>query len=358
MSKFTFLNQSGCYEVENINDKELMDSVIGAFKSLSFTEEEVDAVWSILSIILNMGNIEIDTSVYLEGAHACKLKSSEALTNVLELLEVQPDDLEEAMLNKVRLINGKRILSEKNPKDCASVFDAFAKELFNKLFHYMVIRCNATILPYDVQQNKDKYKKIGLLDIFGFENFDVNSLEQFCINYTNEKLQHLYIQYVFKNEKAIFAAEGLSEYVSVIRYTDNTDIVALMGANSNPQGIFNIIDSCVTSNQDSSSLLLQLSKLHSGNDKLIIGRLMAKDSFKIKHTARTVKYDTSDFVEKNKDELPPAVIELVYNAKNSIARVWQGKTRPDDETEHQYEIHQKNIRKNYLGYKFREEMEI
>lgn len=242
-----------------------------------------------------------------------------------------------------------------SPDNCQFVLDAFARELYNKLFYYIVTKCNVTIMPAEVSQNKEKYRKIGMLDIFGFENFPTNSLEQFCINFTNEKLQHIYILHIFKNEKSIFAGEGLSNYISVIRYTDNSDIVELMDSKNNPRGIFDCIDSAVMANQGDSALIMNIIKLHRNHTKIVIGEKMATNSFKIKHTARTVTYTIDGFVEKDRDELPAAVVDLIYRTKDNLARLWQGKVG-DAQTEHSYGNMKKIMKMNYLGYKFRMEM--
>jgi len=91
-------------------------------------------------------------------------------------------------------------------------------------------------------------KYIGLLDIFGFECFKSNSLEQMCINFTNEKLQQLYIGDVFVAEKNEFIKEGLTEYLAEIKYKDNQPIIELMDKTGS--GIFSHLDDTCIANKD------------------------------------------------------------------------------------------------------------
>lgn len=96
MTKYNYLNRGDVYEVPSINDRELLKLVLDSFKSLNFSASEIDAVWSVIGIVLNLGNVEISKANYKEGVTPCNLKSSQYLTNVLSLMEVSVEDLEKA----------------------------------------------------------------------------------------------------------------------------------------------------------------------------------------------------------------------------------------------------------------------
>lgn len=114
-------------------------------------------------------------------------------------------------------------------------------------------------------QDKNRFS-IDLLDIFGFEVFTKNSFEQFCINFANEKLQQLYIAYVFKSEIEQFILEGLKDHLCELQFKDNQGIIELL--ESKPIGIFNLLDesSSVASTDD--SLLNNIKKQHKNNEFL------------------------------------------------------------------------------------------
>ena len=109
-------------------------------------------------------------------------------------------------------------------KQAVAARDAFAKELYNRVFRYVVSIVNSTLTP-----TRDHDGVIGILDIFGFERFDVNSYEQLLINYTNEVLQNIFNDYVFKNEAQLYNSEGLTEIASVA-YQDNSPCCRLIDA--------------------------------------------------------------------------------------------------------------------------------
>ena len=107
------------------------------------------------------------------------------------------------------------------------------------MFNWIIQKLNETIIPQE-QNINELCANIGLLDIYGFEVFKENGFEQFFINYTNEKLQQLYIQYVFKQEEIIFINEGLEKYLKYLNFVDNKPIIDLL--DEPPNGIFNILD--------------------------------------------------------------------------------------------------------------------
>lgn len=143
------------------------------------------------------------------------------------------------------------------------------------------------------------------MDIFGFEIFEKNSLEQFFINFANERLQSLYIEYIFKNECKIFEEEGLAEYTQLIVYTDNKPIVNALEYHKLPPGIFNLVDGACAMNKTDDKLHADIKTQHQNSTVISFPKFAKEMSFTVKHTAREVEYLTDNFVEKNKDELSP-----------------------------------------------------
>ena len=184
-----------------------------------------------------------------------------------------------------------------NRVECVSIRDAFTKSLYENLFNWLVKRLNNAIsfdknVKYeDILSDKNRFS-IGILDIFGFEVFKTNSLEQFCINFTNEKLQQLYISYVFKAEMNEFVAEGLKDYICELNYKDNQSLIDLFEVA--PQGVFNLLDeSCSVSSNDD-SLLNNIIKYHKTNENLKIPKII-KGTFIVVHSAKDVEYTINGF---------------------------------------------------------------
>lgn len=242
------------------------------------------------------------------------------------------------------------IESPRTPNQTEGIRDALAKDLFNNVFNWIVRKLNLTLLP----NNPSQYTSVGLLDIFGFEDFNVNSIEQFCINYTNEKLQNLYISYVFKAEKVIFEEEGLGEFLAMIKFTDNAPIIQVL--DDKPFGIFHLIDSvgkvAKDDGKDDEKVIDQIQKNH-GKNPIVLWDKMNKDKFGVKHTAKDVMYFAPGFVEKNKDELPGNLLTCMEKGDRVILRVFNKKLTDNEELAEKVN----NPMEKFLGYKFRQNMQ-
>jgi myosin heavy subunit len=229
--------------------------------NLDFDQEEQDGIWKILSVILNLSNVQIDSSCYRELEQACSLKDSKYLTRTLELLGIDKETLVKGLCYKKTGEYDVVI----TPMQSEGIKDALTKDLYNSLFNWIVIKLNVKLLP----PSDKKLPSIGLLDIFGFEDFKLNSMEQLCINYTNEKLQKLYIFCVFIAEKKIFEEENLGQHSDKIKTNENVEVLRLFEATMNPSGLFQIIDSACIMYKDNQKaddgLVSELHNQHSKN---------------------------------------------------------------------------------------------
>lgn len=154
-------------------------------------------------------------------------------------------------------------------------------------------------ISLDDDRNSNAYRKsIGLLDIFGFEVLMLNSLEQFFINFANEKLQQLYVSYIFKEEQNEFMREGLREFSHDIGFQDNKPIIDLF--ENYPLGIFHLVNQSSELNQDDKDLPASIEKSHHKNAFLEIPK-SKRSCFQIVHSCSPVHYDTTGFTAKNKD---------------------------------------------------------
>ena len=243
-----------------------------------------------------------------------------------------------------------------NKTDCVTARDSLAKELFNRLFNWLVKRLNYTIMPdeflkpgADIGALMDNYYHIGLLDIFGFEIFKINSIEQLCINYTNEKLQQLYIFYVFKGEEKIFIGEGLSDFLGELNFKDNQPVIDLLDLH--PSGIFQLIDESCSVNSTDEALCKNILTKHAKNPCIAAPR-MTKLNFIVHHTASDVEYNCDGFRFKNRDELGQFIEAALFNSKmKQLPKVYKGLC--GDEVEVVQESKAKGASDKFLGAKFR-----
>ena len=232
--------------------------------------------------------------------------------------------------------------------------DSINKDLYDRLFSYLVHKLNSTISPLPGTLNDTPFC-IGLLDIFGFECFAKNSFEQLCINFTNEKLQQLYISYVFKAEKDEFFREGLEEFICELKFQDNQPIIELL--EQPPIGIFNLLDESCAIAGDDEKLLNKIKNSHKKNSFFQAAKLN-KDGFIVIHSAKDVEYSILGFREKNKDELPKNVHSVFESSQNKYFRcIYKNIEFEKEEEQEKIRIIAKNSNNSKsLSAKFRGQM--
>lgn len=349
MEGYNYLLKSKCFIWETIDDMEFYNDTTRSFKELGFAQEEQEAIYKTLSCVLNLGNVEVDAAPFNAGTGSCVFKDSVYLDKVCRLLALKKEELIAACCVKTMVVAGETSKKNISGNQAESIKDALAKDLFNNVFNWIVKKLNLALLP----KVQGDFITIGLLDIFGFEDFDINSLEQFCINYTNEKLQNIYISYVFKAEKDIFMEEGLASFLDMIKFVDNQPIIDLL--DKKPVGIYILLNSvgkmAQDDGKDDAKLMDQIRKAHDKSEYMFFDK-MKTHLFGIKHTAKKVFYHSPAFIEKNKDELPPDLLKVLDTGDRVIMRIFKNKLT-DDEV-----IDEKVVdpEEKFLGTKFRKEM--
>ncbi|KAL7992874.1 hypothetical protein Chor_017130 [Crotalus horridus] len=168
------------------------------------------------------------------------------------------------------------------------------------------------ILPYSLNE----CLSIGVLDIFGFEDFKTNSFEQFCINYANEQLQYYFNQHIFKLEQEEYQSEGIAWHN--IDYTDNVACIHLIG--KKPTGLFYLLDEESNFPHATSETLLAKFKQQHEDNKFFIGTPVLEPAFIIQHFAGKVKYQIKDFREKNMDYMRPDIVALLRSSDSTYVR--------------------------------------
>jgi myosin heavy subunit/alpha-tubulin suppressor-like RCC1 family protein len=354
MRRFKILRSSGLYETPKINDKEFYADVVNAFSMLGFSDEEEDAIWRIISIVLHMGNFEVDSSNYEEGKRPCSIVDNDDFKIVVKLLNCDPQSLQEALTLRIRQVQNQVIRTPHRPENVIDFFLAMAKDLYNNLFNWIVKKLNVVLASsFATFPKKHKLKTVGLLDIFGFEIFNKNYIEQLFINYANERLQGLYIDHIFKNECQIFKNEGLDKYVALITYKDNIGLVKTLDSNTPPPGIFPLTNQICRLNQKDESLMGELRKAHGkpvpNQESYISFHKIKQNLFYIRHTAREVEYTIDGFVEKSKDEISMGIVKTIEASHQPITRIYKGIVGSQQMTEDNAQI---NPNAKFLSYKF------
>ena len=312
-SKYRYLSQSGVYRTEGVDDAVWFGQVMEAFGAVGVGDREIRSLWGVLGAVLNLGNVDFDDTAYVEdSAKACRWTEETRRFGDLaaRLLGIPTSRLESALTNFTRKVGSSEIASPIAKTDCQFFRDALAKSLYDRLFAWLVRRLNESLSPAAPSSTY-----IGLLDIFGFELLQDNSFEQFCINYTNEKLQQLYVSYVFKAEAEEFKTEGLGEQTDKIKFVDNQPIIDLL--EGYPVGIFSLVDEACSVSSDDKKLLANIVKQHKKNQFFAVPR-MDKEKFIVFHTAKDVDYKVTGFRVKNMDELRPELAACALTSTDPL----------------------------------------
>ncbi|XP_054649408.1 myosin VIIAa isoform X9 [Dunckerocampus dactyliophorus] len=212
---------------------------------------------------------------------------------------------------------GETVSTPLSMEQALDVRDAFVKGIYGRLFVWIVEKINAAIYKPPSSQAKAIRRSIGLLDIFGFENFTVNSFEQLCINFANENLQQFFVRHVFKLEQEEYNLENINW--QHIEFTDNQDALDMIAIK--PMNIISLIDeeSRFPKGTDS-TMLNKLNFQHKVNTNYIPPKNNYETQFGIQHFAGVVYYETRGFLEKNRDTLYGDIIQLVHSSKNKFIK--------------------------------------
>ena len=207
-------------------DAMALEETKSSLNRIGLAEEQVSSIWAIVASVLHLGNVALaspsSSSESQEENLHCILLDESPLQNVAHLLQIEYEILWTSFTEKkLHLPNNKAIVQPLNVTQAIDKRDALAKFLFENLFVWLVRRLNANLGGSGSGESC-----IGILDIYGFEHFTINTLSQLLINYANESLQHQFNAYLFQQEQALYEEEGVNwEYVE---YRDNSGILALL----------------------------------------------------------------------------------------------------------------------------------
>ncbi|XP_025900590.1 myosin-IIIa [Nothoprocta perdicaria] len=285
------------------------------FKVIGFTLEELGSVYSVLAAILNVGNIEFSAVVSEHMIDKSNISNPVALENSASLLCIQADELQEALTSHCVVTRGETIIRPNTVEKATDVRDAMAKALYGRLFSWIVNRINTLLKPDKHLSGNDDGLNIGILDIFGFENFKKNSFEQLCINIANEQIQFYFNQHVFAWEQNEYLYEGVD--ARVIEYEDNRPLLDMFL--QKPMGLLSLLDEESRFPQATDQTLVE--KFEDNLRSKYFWRPKRVDlTFGIYHYAGKVLYNASGFLAKNRDTLPADIVLLLRSSENNLIR--------------------------------------
>ncbi|XP_041878671.1 unconventional myosin-IXa isoform X8 [Corvus kubaryi] len=309
--EYHYLNQD-CFSVEGEDLKHDFERLQLAMEMVGFLPKTRRQIFSLLSAILHLGNIRYKKKTYRDDS--IDICNPEILPVVSELLEVKEEMLFEALVTRKTVTVGEKLILPYKLAEAVTVRNSMAKSLYSALFDWIVFRINHALLNSKDMEESTKTLSIGVLDIFGFEDYENNSFEQFCINFANERLQHYFNQHIFKLEQEEYRAEGISWHN--IDYIDNSSCINLIS--KKPTGLLHLLDEESNFPQATNQTLLdKFKRQHEGNSYIEFPAVM-EPAFIIKHYAGKVKYGVKDFREKNTDHMRPDIVALLRSSRNAF----------------------------------------
>ncbi|NXE90600.1 MYO1B protein, partial [Menura novaehollandiae] len=322
-SRYNYLGLDSA-RVNGVDDAANFRTVRNAMQIVGFMDHETQSVFEVVAAVLKLGNIEFKPESRANGLDESKIKDKNELKEICELTGIDQSVLERAFSFRTVEAKQEKVSTTLNVAQAYYARDALAKNLYSRLFSWLVTRINESIKA----QTKVRKKVMGVLDIYGFEIFEDNSFEQFIINYCNEKLQQIFIELTLKEEQEEYIREGI-EWTH-IEYFNNAIICDLI--ENNQTGILAMLDEeCLRPGTVTDDTFLeklnQVCATHqhfesrmSKCSRFLNDTSLPHSCFRIQHYAGKVMYQVEGFVDKNNDLLYRDLSQAMWKANHSLIK--------------------------------------
>lgn len=295
--------------------------VQSAMTVIGFTQKEQNDIYRIIASILHLGNITFRHEIQEHNSKITPMVEDDVVVQrVARLLQIDAQDLQFGLTYRTIGTSKEAVMSPLSVEMSNSVRDALAKAIYDRLFTWLVERLNTSM------HSSVLHNVIGILDIYGFEVFENNRFEQFCINFCNEKLQQLFIELTLRSEQEEYRREGI-EWITV-DFFDNKVICNLI--EEKHLGIISLLDEeCLMPGDTNDRTFLDKLNFHlrdhphymsHENAPTHIQKTMTRSEFRLMHYAGDVTYNVNGFLEKNNDQLYRDLKLIISKSKNSIAQ--------------------------------------
>nr|CDS31362.1 myosin va [Hymenolepis microstoma] len=317
LSNFSTFNYSNLKD-SGRDDLVGFETTMKAMLNLGFNKEEIVNVLTLLAAILHLGNVTF-TETAQDGSQI-DAGSEKSLSYTLRALSCENDaeierDITSTLCHRIIRAPEGDMKKSLNVQEAVYARDSLAKLIYQQLFNWIVIRCNEALNAPSEPESKENC--IGILDIYGFEVMEVNSFEQFCINFANEKLQQRFVKNVFQLEQEEYMCEGLEW--AFVDYYDNEPCIELF---EGPMGLIPLLnDECKLPKPQDNNWLARICNEHLGRSRNFSqSKLWAKTRFIVQHFSEAVEYTVEGFVEKNLDRIIPEHVNILVHSENQILK--------------------------------------
>ncbi|GMI15155.1 hypothetical protein TrVE_jg7158 [Triparma verrucosa] len=286
---------------DGVKDYDTNIEMLEAFEHLGFSDELVFQIQTTVSAVMHLGNVEFAKGDQGGEGESSTVVENEAAMTACRLLGISFKTLEGAVCYKTIRVIKDVVQKPLNIERARKSLEALIKAIFANVFEVIVARVNASITLDDSATSSNKHGSISVLDIFGFESFEKNSFEQFCINFTNETLQQQYNRHIFLVEQEIYEKEGI--LWSFIEFPDNEDVLRTIDGR-HPSILSLLDEQCIVPKASDGKLAKSLYRHLKDHEPFGATRLEQSNSqFSVRHYARKVVYDCARFVETNLDDI-------------------------------------------------------
>uniref|UniRef100_A0A8C7HFT7 Myosin VC n=1 Tax=Oncorhynchus kisutch TaxID=8019 RepID=A0A8C7HFT7_ONCKI len=314
--EFRYTCMGGETGIEGVDDRKDMEETRRTFSLLGLTEDFQSDVFKVLAGILHLGNVEIRNV----GSDRSSVSSSDQhLAAFCDLLGVSPDGVTRWLCHRRIAMVAETVVKAVPSERAVNSRDALAKQIYAHLFDCVIQKINAAL-----QVPGKQHSFIGVLDIYGFETFEINSFEQFCINYANEKLQQQFNLHVFKLEQDEYMKEDIPW--TLIDFYDNQPVIDLIEAK---MGILDLLDEECLFPQGTDQNWLQKLYNYLVDNPLFEKPRMSNKAFIIQHFADKVEYQCRGFLEKNRDTLYEELVDTMRTSKFPLLANFFLEVEPD-----------------------------
>uniref|UniRef100_A0A665X0D0 Myosin VAa n=1 Tax=Echeneis naucrates TaxID=173247 RepID=A0A665X0D0_ECHNA len=339
---FLYTRQGRSPVIDGVDDTKELCTTRHAFTLLGINESYQMGLFQVLAAILHLGNVEIKDR---DSDSSLIPPNNRHLMAFCELVGVNYQDMSQWLCHRKLKTATETYIKPLPRLQATNARDALSKHIYAKLFNWIVEHVNKALIT-----NIKQHSFIGVLDIYGFETFEINSFEQFCINYANEKLQQQFNMHVFKLEQEEYMKEQIPW--TLIDFYDNQPCINLIEAK---MGILDLLDEeCKMPKGSDDSWAQKLYNTHLKTCSLFEKPRMSNRAFIIQHFADKVEYQCEGFLEKNKDTVNEEQINVL---KASKVPGTGGRTRlsikPDKGRERSSKEHKKTV-----GCQFRNSLQM
>ena len=331
IESFDYVGWTDTDMIEGMTDESHWDHTVKSLALIGVTGEKLQTLLRAICVVLQLGNIDFEPVA--GDTDKSQIASQDEFAELAELMGIEPTKLTTALTTRDVVVRSEAVQVPLTADKAKESTDAFAKEIYAKVFLWLVRTINdATCAEknYECDDGEGNGRRrssrrrasatdnafgiIGLLDIFGFETFEVNRFEQLCINYANEKLQQKFTQDIFRSVQAEYEFEGIE--LGEITYDDNTDVLDLIEGRMGLLAFLN--EECFRPKGSDKTFVYKALAMNKENNCFFRPARASDTEFGIVHYAGEVKYDATNFVTKNTDTLPTDLQDCAKLSSNAI----------------------------------------